>query len=315
MNYRVLIVDEMHPSILPGLEAIHCAADYFPAIKREEIIDRIGEYTGIIIRSKTSLDREILDRAVRLQFIARAGAGIEKIDEEICRARDIRILNAPEGNRDALGEHAIGMLLALLNKMHTADLQIREGIWDREGNRGVELMGKNIGIIGYGNMGSAFARRLASFGCSILAYDKFRKNYGDGIARECDMPEIFSSADVLSLHVPLTSETRGYYNKDFFSNFRKPLYLVNTARGPILPIADLLNLMDDGRILGAALDVLENEKIHRLSEADKQNFRNLIMRQNVILTPHVGGWTNESYKKINDVLIEKINALLPELSV
>jgi D-3-phosphoglycerate dehydrogenase / 2-oxoglutarate reductase len=315
MSCRILIVDEMHPGILPGLEAIHCVADYLPGIRREEIIEKIGDYTGIIIRSKTALDREILERAVCLRFIARAGAGVEKIDEEICRTRDIRILNAPEGNRDALGEHAVGMLLALLNKMHSADLQIREGIWDREGNRGVEIMGKTIGIIGYGNMGSAFARRLSSFGCRVLAYDKYRKNYSDGFVEECDMSEIFSSADILSLHVPLTRETSGFYNEDFFSHFSKALYLVNTARGPVLPLRDLLHLLDSGKILGAALDVLENEKIHALSEADKQNFRNLIMRQNVILTPHVGGWTIESYKKINDVLIDKINALLPELSV
>ncbi|MBS0000011.1 MAG: phosphoglycerate dehydrogenase, partial [Cyclobacteriaceae bacterium] len=169
MDCRIIIVDEMHPSIQPGLIALNCSVDYLPGIKREQILEMIGDYTGIIIRSKTELDREIFDRAVRLKFIARAGAGIEKVDEEICLSRGIRILNAPEGNRDALGEHAIGMLLALFNKMHFADRQIRDGIWDREGNRGIELQGKTVGIIGYGNMGSAFARRLSSFGCNVIA--------------------------------------------------------------------------------------------------------------------------------------------------
>jgi D-3-phosphoglycerate dehydrogenase len=305
----------MHPSIVPGLEAIDCEVDYSPDISRDEIMRVIGKYSGIVIRSKTELDQEILDKAVNLRFIARAGAGIEKIDEAICAERGIRILNAPEGNRDALGEHAIGMLLVLLNKIHTADREIRNGIWDREGNRGVELMGKTVGIIGYGNMGSAFARRISSFGCRVLAYDKYRQNYGDDYAEESDMQGIFSSADILSLHIPLTQETKYFFNKNYFNNFDKPIYLINTARGPVLPLEDLLRLLDSGKILGAALDVLENEKINRLSESDKQIFRNLIVRENVVLTPHVGGWTFESYKKINDVLIEKINALLPELSV
>jgi len=312
MNWRIIVVDEMHPGIIPGLRELHCEVDYQPEIKRDGILAIIQDYEGIIIRSKTNLDREILDRATSLKFIARAGAGIEKIDEEICRKRKIRILNAPEGNRDALGEHAVGLLLALLNKMHTADSEIRKGIWDREGNRGIEIMGKTVGIIGYGNMGSAFARRLSSFGCRILAYDKYKKDFSDAFVEEASMNGIFSESDILSLHVPLTEETDGFYNRNFFNSFKKSIYLVNTARGPVLPLADLLSLMDEGRILGAALDVLENEKINRLSDPEKQNFDHLISRKNIILTPHVGGWTIESYRKINEVLIEKIRILLLE---
>ena len=312
MNWRIIVVDEMHPSIIPGLEALGCEVDYHPDIKRPGIFEIIGDYDGIIIRSKTDLDKEMLDRATSLKFIARAGAGIEKIDEEICHKRNIRIFNSPEGNRDALGEHALGMLLALLNKMHTADQEIRSGRWDREGNRGIEIKGKTVGIIGYGNMGSSFAKRLSSFDCRILAYDKYKKDFGDEFVKECGMNEIFSEADILSLHVPLTNETQGFYNKNFFNRFEKSIYLVNTARGPVLPLKDLLSLMDEGRILGAALDVLENEKINRLSELEEQNFRNLISRKNVIMTPHVGGWTFESYQKINEVLIGKIKTMFLE---
>lgn len=303
----------MHPGIVPGLQELGCQVDYWPDIKRAEIIGAIRDYDGIIIRSKAELDKELLDQAGKLKFIARAGAGIEKIDEEICHIRNIRILNAPEGNRDALGEHAIGMLLAMLNKINSADQQIRNGIWDREGNRGIEIKGKTVGIIGYGNMGSAFAKRLSSFDCRVLAYDKYKKDFSDEYVKECLMNEIFSNADILSLHIPLTDETLGYYNEKFFSRFKKSIYLVNTARGPVLPIKDLLGLMDKGKIIGAALDVLENEKINHLSDVDKQNFRNLISRKNVIMTPHVGGWTVESYRRINEVLIEKIKTLLLEI--
>ncbi len=312
MKWRIIVVDEMHPSIIPGLETLGCEVDYQPDIKRAEILETIGSFDGIIIRSKTELDKELLGRAPLLKFIARAGAGIEKIDEEICDIRGIRILNAPEGNRDALGEHALGMLLALLNKMLTADQEIRQGIWDRDRNRGIEIKGKTVGIIGYGNMGSAFAKRLSSFDCRVLAYDKYKKDFSDELVKECGMTEIFSETDILSLHVPLTKETKGFYNKNFFNRFEKSIYLVNTARGPVLPLEDLLALMDEGKILGAALDVLENEKINRLTELEKQNFRNLISRKNVIITPHVGGWTIESYRKINEVLIGKIKTLLLE---
>jgi len=310
MAVRIFIVDEMHPSIIPDLKANGISVDYQPDIKREEILKKIGNYSGIIIRSKTTIDKEILDKAINLKFIARAGAGIENIDEVLCRLRGIRIINAPEGNRDALGEHAMGMLLALLNKIHTSDREIRAGTWDREGNRGIEIKGKTIGIIGYGNMGSAFAKRLSSFDCAILAYDKYKHGFSDAMVKESNLDEIFLEVDILSFHVPLTDETLGFYDELFFKKFKKKLFVINTARGPILPLKDLLKTMDEGIILGAALDVLENEKLDTFTEQEKRDFNNLISRDNVILTPHVGGWSKESYKKINDVLIEKIKALL-----
>ncbi|MFC2126073.1 NAD(P)-dependent oxidoreductase [Bacteroidota bacterium] len=306
MFKNVLIIDEMHSSIVPGLERIGLTADYQPSILRNEILDVIENYEGMIVRSKTNADREMLDKAVNLKYIARAGAGTDKIDDKLCEKKGIVILNAPEGNRDALGEHALGILLSLLNKIHTSDHEIRHSKWDREGNRGYEVLGKTVGIIGYGNMGGAFAQRLCGFGCKVLAYDKYKTGYGDQYVEESSMDDLFNETDILSFHVPLTPETNGFYNYGFFHNFRKDLILINSARGQILPLKDLIRLMDEGKVTGAALDVLENEKIDTLQNSDNEIFNNLISRSNVVFTPHVGGWSYESYERINTILIEKI---------
>ena len=309
MGRKIIIADEMHPSIIPDLKKAGFEVDYLPKISREDLKEGIHPYNGIIIRSKTNLDREMLDLALNLDFIARAGAGTDKIDDSYCDEKGIVILNAPEGNRDALAEHAIGILLTLLNKIHISDKQIRRMIWDRVGNRGTEIKDKVVGIIGYGNMGSAFAQRLSGFECKVLAYDKYKKGYSYQYAIESGMDQLYEEVDILSLHVPLTDETMGLYNFDFFNNFEKDIYLVNTARGPILPLTDLIRLLDDGKILGAALDVLEKEKLAKLNMEEKDRFNNLIDRNNVVFTPHVGGWSFESYKRINDTLVQKIVSL------
>jgi D-3-phosphoglycerate dehydrogenase len=309
MGRKIIIADEMHPSIVSDLKKAGIEVDYLPEISRADLKKCIHKYSGIIIRSKTDLDQEMIDLALNLQFIARAGAGTDKIDESYCNGKGIVILNAPEGNRDALGEHAIGILLTLLNKIHVSDKEIRRMIWDREGSRGTEIKNKVVGIIGYGNMGTAFAQRLAGFECKVLAYDKYKMGYGDQYVIESDMEQLFEEVDILSFHVPLTEETQGLYDFDFFNNFEKEIYLVNTARGPILPLIDLIRLLDDGKILGAALDVLEKEKLSKFTEEEKEWFSNLIERDNVVFTPHVGGWSFESYKRINDTLVQKIVSL------
>jgi D-3-phosphoglycerate dehydrogenase len=309
MKRKILIADEMHPSIIPDLKKKGFEVDYFPTIGREELRSVIHQYNGIIIRSKTSMNPEMIDMAPNLRFIARAGAGTDKIDEAYCEERNIVILNAPEGNRDALGEHALGMLLTLVNKIHTADNEIRQLIWDRESNRGTEIKNKVVGIIGYGNMGSAFAQRLSGFECQVLAYDKYKNSYGDQYAAESDLNRIFRESDILSFHVPLTQETDGFYDYNFFNNFQKQIIIINTARGQILPLSDLIKLLDEGKILGAALDVLENEKLNTLKNMQKAQFDNLIKRHNIVITPHVGGWSFESYKRINDTLVQKITSL------
>lgn len=309
MGRKIIIADDMHPSIVPDLEQAGFQADYYPDITRNELKEEIRKYVGIVIRSKTDLDKELIDLADNLHFIARAGAGTDKIDEAYCIEKGIHIMNAPEGNRDALGEHALGMLLSLLNKIHTSDNEIRQYIWDREGNRGTEIKEKVVGIIGFGNMGSAFAQRLSGFECQVLAYDKYKKAYGNQYVVETDLNRIFREADILSFHVPLTHETKGAYDYRFFNNFSKSIFVVNTARGPIMPLSDLIKLLDKGKILGAALDVLENEKLKAFSTEQKEHFNNLINRSNVVFTPHVGGWSFESYKRINDTLVQKIISL------
>jgi D-3-phosphoglycerate dehydrogenase len=309
MEKKIIIVDEMHPSIMPDLRKEGFQVDYLPDITREVLKTRIHHYEGIIIRSKTTMDREMIDLAEKLRFIARAGAGKDRIDETYCLEKEIVILNAPEGNRDALGEHALGILLSLLNKIHTADKEIREYQWDRQSNRGVEIKDKVIGIIGYGNMGMAFAQRLQGFECRVLAYDKYKINYEDQYVIESDLHSIQREADIVSFHVPLTDETKGHYNLEFFTEFRKPIYVVNTARGAIMPLSDLIILLDQGKILGAALDVLEKEKLNALNTMEKAHFNDLIQRGNIVFTPHVGGWSFESYKRINDTLVQKIISL------
>ena len=304
-----LIIDLMHESITPLLEEIGWKADYRPDIKRAEILKIIPQYEGLIVRSKTAIDQEIIERANKLRWIARAGAGLDQLDTEALEEKGIRVVNAPEGNRDALGEHAITILLTLLNKVHLADRDIRRGTWDREAMRGTELMGKTISIIGYGNMGQAFARRLQGFGVEVLAYDKYKKSYGNEFAREASLEEIFDKTDILSLHVPLTEETHFMLDHAYLSRFKKDIYLLNTARGKNISLKTLAEALEKGRLKGAALDVLENEKINQFSVEQQHYFNQLIQSDKVVFTPHVGGWTFESYEKINQVLVSKIKSL------
>ncbi|WMJ74521.1 NAD(P)-dependent oxidoreductase [Cytophagaceae bacterium ABcell3] len=310
---KCLIIDQMHDSIVPLLEGIDVQVDYRPDITREEVLNIIADYDGIIVRSKTKLDVDFFDRATHLKFIARAGAGLDQIDTKEAFKRKIFMLNASEGNRDALGEHALGMLLCLMNKMHLGDRQVRHGIWDREGNRGYEIGGKTIGLIGYGHMGRAFARKVKSFDCKVLAYDKYLNNFSDDFVIESDMEAIYSEADILSLHVPLNSETRFLVNGAYLSRFKKNIWLLNTARGEVVDTKFLPELLSSGKILGAALDVLENEKLKTLSAGQLETFKLLAASEKVLLTPHVGGWTFESYEKINAVLVKKIKEVLPQL--
>jgi D-3-phosphoglycerate dehydrogenase / 2-oxoglutarate reductase len=303
---KILIIDQMHPTIIPFLEGIGVKPDYRPDIKRDQVLDIVGDYTGIIVRSKMVLDREFFDKASNLKIIARAGAGLDQVDLETMRSRHIEIVNAPEGNRDALGEHAIGMLLCLFNKINLGDAQVRQGIWDREGNRGVELKNKTVGIIGYGFMGQAFVKRLASFDCNILVYDKYKRFFGDNFIKEVELERIFEEADVLSMHIPLNSETKHMINEDFLYKFKKQIYFLNSARGELAKLTTIQRAVESGKILGAVLDVLENEKLNKLTPEQTNAFNYLKASDKVLFTPHVGGWTNESYVRINEVLTSKI---------
>jgi D-3-phosphoglycerate dehydrogenase len=303
---KVLIVDQMHESILGLLEKYGFEVTYLPKITREELFEQIGFHEGILIRSKTPLDRELLERATRLQFIGRAGAGLDQLDLDYLKERGVALFHAAKGNRDAVAEHAVGGLLALFNHLNQANQQVRKEIWDREGNRGVELKGKTIGIFGYGNMGKAFAKRLKGFGVNVLAYDKYKKDFAKKGVQEVNWETLKQEADVLSIHVPLTAETRDFFTIEELKSFSKPFWLINTARGEVIRMETLNQALDQGILKGVVLDVLENEKFERFSSDQKLQFELLAKRENVLFTPHVAGWTLESYQKINEVLVKQI---------
>ncbi|MFL0683367.1 MAG: NAD(P)-dependent oxidoreductase [Algoriphagus aquaeductus] len=303
---KILIIDEMHLSILDMLEREGFQVTYSPKITRAEIIDQVSEYEGLIIRSKTPMDRELLENATRLKFIGRAGAGLDQIDLDYLADRGVKLFHAAKGNRDAVAEHALAGLLALLNHIPKADQEVRKGIWDREGNRGYELMGKTVGIFGYGNMGKAFARRLRGFAVQILAFDKYKVDFGSAKVQEVIWEKLKAEADVLSIHVPLTSETRDFFTLQELKSFAKPIWLINTARGEVISFRTLNAALDQGILRGAVLDVLENEKFQKFSADQKAEFERLAQRENVIFSPHVAGWTFESYEKINRVLVKQI---------
>jgi D-3-phosphoglycerate dehydrogenase len=309
---RILFIDSNHPILHEELQKAGFICDLQYEWSREKVEHELHNYMGVVIRSRFKLDKELLAAGNNLKFIARAGAGLENIDVAYAESKGIKCLPAPEGNRDAVGEHAIGMLLSLLNNLNRADREVRQGIWIREGNRGVEIQGKTVGIIGYGNMGSAFAQRLKGFGCTVLAYDKYKKNYSDEYAKVSTLEELFEKTDILSLHLPLTDETHYMVNGTFLNKFKKNIYLINTARGKNVKTDDLVEAIKNGKVLGACLDVLEYE--HLSFEALDPNklpdsFKYLIQSDKVILSPHIAGWTFESHEKIARVLVKKITAL------
>lgn len=309
---KILFVDSAHPVLKQELSNDGFDCDYFPDFGRDEFITIVGNYVGIIVRSKVKLDADFLQYATQLQFIGRVGAGMENIDVEYAKSKNISCLNAPEGNRNAVGEQALGMLLMLFNNLLKADAEVRKGIWLREENRGIELDGKTVGIIGYGNTGGAFARKISGFEVEVLAYDKYKTDYSDAFVNESSMEDLFARCDIVSLHIPLTEETTYLVNQEWISRFQKEIHLINTSRGKVVKTGDLLKSLDVGKIKGACLDVLEYEGLsfENLKSNDlPEEFHQLIQMENVVLSPHIGGWTHESNLKMAMVLVEKIRKL------
>ena len=304
-----LIIDPMHPSLFAMLQNIGWEADYQPEITREEIKSRHVGCQGLIVRSKTVIDRELLGSNPTVKFIGRAGAGLDNLDLPYLSEKNIQVIHASEGNRDAVGEHAVGLLLAVIRNIAKADREVKNMVWAREANRGGEIMSKTVGIIGYGNTGRAFAKRLSGFGCNVLVYDKYKSNFSDAFGKEVGMETIFNEAEILSLHIPLTDETRMLVDIDYLKRFKKPIILINTARGEIVSLTAVDKALIEGHLRGAALDVLENEKLDRLTASQKEAFNSLCDKSNVIFTPHIAGWTFESHVKINVALVQKICAL------
>lgn len=307
-NIKILHIDSNHPLLWEQLEnsGFQNFEDFTSS--KEEIETKISNYHGIVIRSRFKIDKTFLDKANNLQFIARVGAGLESIDCDYAQAKGIHLIAAPEGNRNAVGEHALGMLLSLLNNLNKADKEVKSGHWNREINRGYELDGKTVGIIGYGNMGKSFAKKLRGFDVETLCYD-IEPNIGDENAKQVSLEVLQNKADVLSLHTPWTPETDKMINTNFINAFSKPFWFINTARGKSVVTDDLVDALKNGRILGAGLDVLEYEKLsfETLFEEEKPAaFDYLLKANNVLLTPHIAGWTYESKEKLAQTIVNKI---------
>lgn len=308
---KIAFIDTVHDVLRLGLEKAGWVCDDLTSTSKSEIEKIIQNYHGIVIRSRFAMDSEFLSKANALEFIARSGAGMENIDVPYCNQRGIKLFNAPEGNRNAVAEHALGMLLSLFNNLNKCDAEVRQGIWLREENKGTELDGKTVAIIGYGNNGSAFAQKLKGFDVRILVYDKYKTNYGGGQVEESNWETIIREADVLSLHIPQNDETIKLINDSLVNSFAKPFYLINLSRGKIVDTASVMRGIQSGKIAGACLDVLEYEKSSFENMFDDRSslpepFQFILQSQKVILSPHVGGWTHESYYKLSKVLLDKI---------
>lgn len=309
---KVLFIDTTHPILNEILSSKGFVCDIQNTLSKSEIENLLPNYEGIVIRSRFKLDKSFIDKGTHLKFIARPGAGLENIDVAYAESKGIKCFRSPEGNRDAVAEHALGMLLCLFNKLKTADEEVRKGIWNRVENWGVELKGKTIGILGYGYMGAAFAKRLSGFGVRVLAYDKYKTNYiqKSNYIIETTLETVFDHCDILSLHLPLTEETNQLVNADFIQKFKKNIYLINTARGGIVNLNDLAQALQNGKVLGACLDVFEFEDTS--FEATKTvlpaGMEYISKSDKVLLSPHIAGWTHESNRKIASVLAQKISA-------
>jgi D-3-phosphoglycerate dehydrogenase len=306
---KVIFIDSVHQVLFERLEQSGYDCEWKNHLNREEILAILPEYTGAVIRSKFKFDEEVFEVAKNLKWIARSGAGMENINRDIAVKKGITCYNSPEGNRDAVAEHCLAMLLSLFNKLMQSDIEVRETQWNREKNRGIELKGKTVGLLGYGFMGEAFSKRLQGFGVNVIAYDKYKTGFSSNLVNEVSLSQFFEETDVFSIHLPLTEETQFMVNEKFLSQFKKPIYLINTARGKNLKVQDLVEAIENETVLGACLDVLEYESIsfEKLKAEDlPKAFQYLKSSKKVILTPHVAGWTVESYFKLSNVLADKI---------
>ena len=339
---KVLITDDVHPLLMTGLESLGFTCFYQPNISNEAVHEVIGDYDGLIINSKIMVDKALLDAGVKLQFVGRVGSGMEIVDKKYAAEKGMAVLSSPEGNRNAVAEHALGMLLSLANNLVRSHQEVTNFIWQREKNRGFELMGKTIGIVGFGHTGSAFAAKLMSMGMHILTYDKYLKNgYTEGVrqvsdngfqmnnaeltdenwhfstVQEVDFQTVMNESDIISFHLPLTDEVIYMANADFFNACKKDIILLNTSRGKVVKTVDLIAALKSGKVQGAALDVFENEKPETYvtasgvqQEEERAMYTELFKFENVIVSPHIAGWTHESKKRLANVLLKKIEDVL-----
>ncbi|NSL89944.1 NAD(P)-dependent oxidoreductase [Chitinophaga solisilvae] len=309
MSRKVLITAKTHPYLTDQLQNKGFEVIYAPAITYDEVYSTIADCVGLIVTTRVRVDKHIIDHARELQWIGRLGSGMELIDVPYAESKGIHCVSSPEGNRDAVGEQAVGMLLCLMNNVLKSNLELRQGLWERDLNRGFELNGRTVGIIGYGNTGSTLARKLSGFDVNILAYDKYLKGFSTAGVQEASLERIFAEAEIVSLHLPLTPETHHIGNHDFFASFARPIWFMNTARGKLVNNGDLIKALQEGKVAGACLDVIENEKLPTYTAAEKEQLAFFLAAPNVVLTPHIAGYSHEASVKMARIVLEKLNII------